>query len=147
MKKTLSALTLICAIAAITTISSCTKTCGVGYEGSDCKTAMNTKFAGVYNVHDTAVINGSTSVFGYAMTVSASSSDPSAVSITNFGGFNAGSVVSGKVEGTNLTVPSTTIGSVSISNASGSISGSTLSFVYTATDTSGVSIDHAVGLK
>ena len=147
MKKTLSALTLICAIAAITTMSSCTKTCGVGYEGSDCKTAMNTKFAGSYSVHDTAIINNTQSVFVYTMTVTASSSDPSTISIANFGGFNPGSSTTGKVDGTTLTIPNTTIGNEQITNASGSISGSTLTFVYTAQDSTGVSVDHAVGLK
>ena len=147
MKKTLTALTLLCAIGVVATISSCNKVCGTGYEGSDCKTAMNTKFAGSYSVHDTAVISGAQAIFTYTMNVTASSSDPSAITISNFGGFNPGSSTAGTVNGTILTVPNTTIGGVAITNASGSISSNALSFVYTATDTTGTSTDHAVGLK
>ncbi len=147
MKKIFSLFIAACAIAAVTTISSCTKTCDAGYEGSDCKTAMNTKFAGTYTVADTATISGQTLTFTYSMVIAASSSNPQAVSITNFGGFNAGSTVTGTADGTNLTVANTTISGVQISNASGTINGNYLSFTYTATDSTGVSTDHALGTK
>lgn len=153
MKKILTVFFAVAAFAAVGTITSCTKTCDKGYEGSDCKTKMNAKFAGTYSVHDTASITltgsttPSTSIFTYSLTVAASSSDPTAVSLSNFGGFGAGTVVNGAVNGTALTIPNQTVGNESISNASGSISNNALSFVYTSTDTGSISISHAVGLK
>ena len=38
MKKITTAIMLLVTLAAVTTISSCTKTCDNGFEGSDCKT-------------------------------------------------------------------------------------------------------------
>jgi hypothetical protein len=148
MRKLFMSLLAVAAMGAAVTISSCTKTCDAGYEGSKCDTKMNAKFVGTYTVVDTATFtSGSPAVFTYTMGITANSSNPQGVNITNFGGFNAGSTISGTVNGTNLTVANTTIGGIQISNASGSINNNTLSFTYTATDTTGTSVDHAVGVK
>ena len=131
------------AVAALFFIASCGKTTTPN---------ANAKFVGSYAVADTGVATGShagTSYYTYTMSIAANATDPSgnAISITNFGGFVSGSVVSGTVNGSSFTVPTTNIGNVTISNASGSINGNVLSFTYSATDTTGVSIDHAVGSK
>ncbi|MFN8310353.1 MAG: hypothetical protein U0T73_10365 [Chitinophagales bacterium] len=147
MKKVFSFLTAGLLTAALVTTSSCTKTCDPGYEGSDCKTAMNAKFAGTYSVKDTATTGGTSTVYNYSMTITAPSSTPSSVSISNFGGFGTGTTISGTVDGTSLTVADGTLAGVHISAASGSINGSALHFVYTSTDSTSVSTSHAMGLK
>lgn len=147
MKKTFKFGIAVATLALIVAVNSCSKTCDKGYEGKKCDTKMNEKFVGTYTVHDTAHIGSGDSFYVYSMSIAASSSDPQGVSITNFGGFNAGSVVTGTVDGTNLSIANTSIGSVAISNASGSINSNTLTFSYTAVDTTGTAVDHAVGLK
>ena len=151
MKKILSVFTVVCAIAAITTISSCTKTCDPGYEGSDCKTAMNTKFGGLFHISDTAAthytnpVSDTTYYIPYDLTVTASLSDPTVITLGNFGGY-LGSIT-GKVDGTNFTGDNTTIGGVQISNVSGSINGNVISYTYTGIDSFSTATSHAGGSR
>ena len=44
MKSIFKSFVAVMAIAGIVSVSSCTKTCDPGYEGTDCKTEMRTKF-------------------------------------------------------------------------------------------------------
>ncbi len=146
MKKNFKTIILSATVAAMALVSSCTKTCDPGYEGSDCKTAMNTKFSGTYAVKDTASSADTTLYFNYSMTVSSPSSEPAKVNISNFGGFGSGTTISGTVDGTSLKLDNTTLAGVQISNATGTISGSKLAFTYTSNEGKAFT-SHAVGTK
>lgn len=54
--------------------------CDTGYEGTDCGTAINAKFAGTYNLTETCSPSGAAGP--YAVTVTASSTDPSTITFT-----------------------------------------------------------------
>jgi len=148
MKKFFSLFLVVATVASMVSISACTKTCDTGYEGSDCKTKMNAKFVGTYAVNDTATQGSTHNYYTYSLVITASSTDPKAINLSNFGGFGAGTSVAGTVDGTNFTVSNTSFGAVQVSNGTGTINNNTLSFNYTAYDsTNGTFADHAVGIK
>lgn len=74
MKKVIYSALLLGAFAMGT--SSCTKTCDAGYEGSDCKTEVRTKYFGTYNVSGTAVnAGGSSNISNLIVTVGTRTGD------------------------------------------------------------------------
>lgn len=119
------------------TMVSCSKDddtgCPAGYEGSDCKTLMVTKFVGNYTVNESCSATGA--VGPYAATISASSTSNVTILLTNFGDFNATITLSGTVNGTNLTIAEQTVSGYKISGngtyvADGTGNGGTLTINY-----------------
>jgi hypothetical protein len=107
---------------------SCTKTCDNAYEGKQCNVPVNLKFAGVYAMNDTAVINSATDRRSYSLTVIAASTGPGNIALEDFGGTD--STLNGVANGSSFTIATDTIGQNQIINTSGALSGNTLSFSY-----------------
>ncbi len=109
MKKVIYSALMMGALAFSTT--SCTKTCDAGYEGSDCKTEVRTKYLGNYKTSGTAVVagGGSGQITDLIVAVSTSSTD---VESFNFAYTIGGDSYSLKgtlsTNGTAFTVPSQT---------------------------------------
>ena len=118
-------------LATMVTVSSCTKTCDKGYEGSDCKTEVRTKIVATYKVDETCSTTGHAS---YNVTISKSSTDVTKVLISPFGGYPS-LTATVSVDGTALTVASQTLAGYTYSG-SGTInnSGATLTMTYTISD-------------
>lgn len=72
MKKVFKSFLAIAIIGAVTTVTSCTKTCDPGYEGDDCKTEVRTKFLGNYNASESK--NGGTA-YSYSGSILTSSAN------------------------------------------------------------------------
>ncbi|MBL7800270.1 MAG: hypothetical protein JNL95_06045 [Chitinophagales bacterium] len=110
MKKLLNFLMIGAVSAMLVTTSSCTKTCDAGYEGSDCKTEVRTKYYGNYKTSGTAVnTSGSFTITDLIVSVSSNASD---VQNFNFSYTIGGDtyLLNGKIDanGTAFTVPSQT---------------------------------------
>ncbi len=108
--------------------------CALGYEGADCTTKSNDKFAGTWVAAD---VCGS-GAYSYNSTISSSATSANGVLINNFGGFGTNLTASATVEGSTLTIPSQDLGGILISG-SGTIStdGNSLQMTYTALDSAG----------
>jgi hypothetical protein len=122
-------------VASLFFVSSCTKTCDEGYEGSDCKTMTRTKFIGQFKGPETCTVGSD----NYTVTVSAGSADALTIVFGNV--YNQGFTVTAKVSGSSFTVAEQTVGSSgSKASGSGSISGdgTQLTFTYSVTPTAGV---------
>ncbi len=52
MKKIFNSFLIVAVMASVASISSCTKTCDPGFEGTDCKTEVRAKFLGNYAASD-----------------------------------------------------------------------------------------------
>lgn len=130
MKKFLNTFVVFAAMTAMVSVSSCTKTCDAGYEGSDCKTEVRSKIVGTYSVSETCSTTGPAS---YSVTISKSSSDVLKVLIVPFGGYPA-LTGTATVDGTAVTVTAQTVGSYTF-NGTGTIvnGGSSLSMSYSMT--------------
>jgi hypothetical protein len=125
--------------------------CPPGYEGANCSVRVNAKFAGRYAVRDTESYMGTINVYNYYTTIIASVSDPSALAIMNFGGFDSTTSVSATVNGNSFTVPTCAVNNqgspITITNASGSVNGNLIDYRYTASDNTGTATDHVVGAR
>ena len=110
-------------------------TCAAGYEGDKCETESRTKFIGTFNGTETCTTGND----AYAITTSTSASGVTKVILTNL--YNQGFVVTGTVSGKTITFGAQTVGSsgTQLSNATGSLSGTTLTITYTLTPTIGAS--------
>lgn len=116
-------------VASLFFVSSCTKTCDPGFEGSDCKTEVRAKVIGTYNVPENCTVTGSAS---YSVLVTKSSTEVTKVLIAPFGGYTGvtGTLV---LDGSSLTGENfTTAGGAGFSNITGTVSadGTTISFSY-----------------
>lgn len=138
MKNIFKPILMMAAFAAMLTITSCEKTCDAGYEGSDCKTQIRTKYYGTYKVSGTAVNGGgSATITDLLVTVSASST-------TNVQDFNITFVLGGDSyllkgtlkDGSAFTVPSQTANGNTYTG-SGSFAGSVTMNLSLAEDNSG----------
>jgi hypothetical protein len=81
MKKILNTFVVFAAMTAMVSVSSCTKTCDAGYEGSDCKTEIRSNYYGIYTLSgtdtdgdtysnlQTTVASGGTDVFQMNITM------------------------------------------------------------------------------
>lgn len=58
MKKILNSLFIMAAVTAMFSVTSCTKTCDLGYEGSDCKTETRAKYLGNFNGTEVSTLAG-----------------------------------------------------------------------------------------
>lgn len=111
MKKIFKAFAGVAVLAALTTISSCTKTCDLGYEGDNCKTEVRTKYLGNFNGTESCT-SGNSTIAVNAITVA---NDVTKITFSNL--YNAGFNTTGIVQAD---------GSITISNQSfgtGQISG------------------------
>jgi hypothetical protein len=132
MKKIFSTLLIATALVGTLSISSCTKTCDAGYEGSDCKTEVRTKYVATYKVSGTATnTNGSAPITDLLVAVTSASSG---VQDLNFTYTLSGTTYSLKgtlqADGTSLNFATQTTNSLSYSG-SGSFAGTTLNLNLT----------------
>ncbi len=111
--------------------------CDLGYEGSDCSVKSVTKFVGAYSAIDVC----SSGTYQYNSTIAASSTTINGLIITNFGGFGSTLTAIATVDGSNVTVPSQSLGGVNVSGSGVLNSAATqIQFTYTAND--GVNSDN-----
>lgn len=107
--------------------------CDAGYEiGTDgkCDTEMRAKFVGTYNTSESC---DGTATGTFSNSITNSGVNVSSIIISNFG--DSGLNVTATVDGTDVTVPATTLnvgGTAYEVTGSGSISGSTLTINYQA---------------
>jgi hypothetical protein len=108
--------------------------CANGYEGTNCDTKTQDRYAGSYSAVDVCTSGN----YSYNATVAPSSTDITKILMTNFGGFGSSVVVSGTVAGSSFTVPSQSFGAVTISgNGTLASDNLTINVSYTANDTGG----------
>jgi hypothetical protein len=97
--------------------------CDAGYEGTNCETAVRTKFLGTYAFSE----NCNTGQDSYTVTITTVDADIQKIRISNI--YDAGLSTEATVSGTSLTIASQSFGLATISG-SGSISGSNLTLSY-----------------
>lgn len=117
MKKVFKPFMMMATVAGILAVSSCTKTCDEGYEGSDCKTEVRAKFLG--NYHGTEQCTAGNDE--YNVVIAASSTDVVKVTISNV--YNQGFTATASVSGSSLTIESQTVVSGVVVSGTGSVSG------------------------
>lgn len=131
MSKLFKSFMTVAAFAAITFVSSCTKTCDEGFEGDKCDTEIREKVVATYSVtEDCSNTGGAT----YNVVISKSSTDVTKVLIAPFGGYPA-STGTVSVDGTSLTIANQTSGGLTFSGT-GTINngGTSISVTYTISD-------------
>ena len=133
MKKIFNSFLIVAVIASVASISSCTKTCDAGYEGSDCKTEVRAKFVGTYKVSGTIVTGGVSTAFAdQTLTIATSSANLQNILLT-FGG----ATVTASTTGTTMTIASQVINVNYTYTGTGSIANNVISFTITETDNTG----------
>ncbi len=125
MKKIFNSFLIVAVMASVASISSCTKTCDPGFEGTDCKTEIRTKF-----LKDNAVTSDNCTGTGYNLTVG-KATDVQYVKFSNLGNYSTPAVVEAKVEGTTLTATSFIDAAGRKFTVTGTLTGSTLTVNYT----------------
>ncbi len=125
MKRVFKSFLAIAAFAAVSSITSCTKTCDPGYEGSDCKTEIRAKFIGQFQGPETCTVGTD----NYTVTITRSSSDALKIVFTNV--YNQAYTATATVDGSSFTVESQTVATNVTVSGTGTISGNTLTFTYT----------------
>ncbi|MCX6199588.1 MAG: hypothetical protein NTY88_10280 [Bacteroidetes bacterium] len=134
-------------LAAMVTVSSCTKTCDKGYEGSDCKTQvrgklLNSGSTATYNVDNNSCA-GSLTTSWHSTIVPAS--DISSVLLTNVGHLVCGSGtidLNATIDGTTITIPYQVVcGATMSGTGTVTVSGTTttISVTYSYNVTGGLS--------
>jgi hypothetical protein len=134
MKKIFASFLTVAAFAAVTTISSCTKTCDEGYEGSDCKTEIRTKF-----LVNNAVVADGCAGSGYNMSITAKQSAITYIVFSNLGNYSTPAVVEAQVDGNSLSATSFVDAAGRKFTVDGSLSGNTLTVHYTVVYTDNTS--------
>lgn len=120
--------------------SSCSCNCSAGYIGSKCDSTLASKIAGFsYDGKDTLLV--SNQAFSFVSSI-ASSSIPTKIILTNFGGFNSSGTIEAYANTTNsfATTSDQVIGGVTIkSGATGTVSSdySKIYWTYTSVDANG----------
>lgn len=117
MKKVFKPFMMMATVAGILAVSSCTKTCDEGYEGSDCKTEVRAKFLGNYHGTEQCTVGNDE----YNVVIAASSTDVVKVTISNV--YNQGFTATASVSGSSLTIESQTVVSGVVVSGTGSVSG------------------------
>ena len=134
MKKIVSFLAATALVATLMTTQSCTKTCDAGYEGSDCKTLMSTKFLGSWLATDHGSVSGNHS---YTVTITQSSTNNVTLLLQNFAAAGSTCTFHGTVSASNaVTFANETVCGFTISNGTGTISsdGRTITVSFGITD-------------
>ena len=98
MNKIFKGILSVVVLATMVSVTSCTKTCDKGYEGSDCKTEVRTKFAGTYSASDNP------GALVYSVTVASGTSISDVVISSNFSDSYFVNNVKGTVDGSILTI-------------------------------------------
>jgi len=114
------------AVTAMVTLGAFT---AVTYTSCSKSEAANAKFVGTYS--STEVCSPPDNSGTWTSSISASSTGDNAIVIGNFG--NSGSSVTASVSGSNITIPTTTIGTA-VTSGSGVLSGNSLTISYTLTN-------------
>ncbi len=131
MKSIFKSFVAVIAIAGIVSVSSCTKTCDPGYEGSDCKTEWRAKFVGTYQFADVCPSGNYTGT----ATISVSASDVVKVLITNYGGTGAAATLTGTLSESNkIEIVSGSAAGYTITNATGTLTNNIINWTYTIND-------------
>jgi hypothetical protein len=91
MKKIFNLFLAVTTMAAVTSISSCTKTCDAGYEGTKCDTKITAKFLGNWKGQDICTTNTYTNI----TITNEAQSDILKITIKNLGGLGSTEVVTG----------------------------------------------------
>lgn len=132
-KVALSVLLSVSAFSAVT-MTSCTKdkTCDAGYEGSDCKTEVRTKFLGTWTANDKT---GTSTTLVYTVPVSVGSTVTSILIGNKFSDDFFTNNITATVSGTTFTIPEQTPdGSASYKvKGEGSIANGKITINYTLT--------------
>lgn len=81
-------------VASLFFVSSCTKTCDEGYEGTDCKTEIRAKFIGQWKGNDVCTTGPYNNI---TITLASSTSSVLNVTLTNLGGFGGTETITAKV--------------------------------------------------
>ncbi len=140
MKRILTTVMIIAAFAGMTTITSCTKTCDPGYEGTDCKTEVRAKYLGNYNASESK--NGGTA-YSYSGSVLTSSSNVQEIYINRIpngtGFFNTN--VKATIDGNAVTIanqnPDGDAYYITGTGAFSATTPATITFTYTVTGPNG----------
>lgn len=127
-------------VAALMTTSSCSKTCDAGYEGSDCKTEMRTKFINEPNgwsADETGTRSGHSNAFTVHIQTSSTAVDK--IRITNFWNSFVGDVNATMTNSNTFTIPSQTPDNdeYTVVSGTGTINNGVVSVTYSVSDTSG----------
>jgi hypothetical protein len=125
MKKVFKSFLAIAIIGAVTTVTSCTKTCDPGYEGDDCKTEIRAKFIGQYAGPETCTVGTD----NYTITVGRSSTDALKITFANV--YNQAYTAVATVDGSSFTVETQNVATDVTVAGTGTLSGNTLTFTYT----------------
>lgn len=140
MKKLVSFIAATALVVALMTTSSCTKTCDAGYEGSDCKTELRTKFINEPNGWEANEIGSRSGQSPlYTVHVQTSSTGVSKVRITNFWNSFVGDVVADVTTSNTFTIPNQTPDNdqYTVVSGTGTISNNTITIAYSVTDSAG----------
>ena len=147
MKKIVTLFAAAALVATLMTTSSCTKTCDAGYEGSDCKTQVRTKFVNTYTATESK--NAGTT-YTYPTTITAgTSTDITEVIITRITGQSLGAggfftnYVKATTAGTALTIArQNPDGDSYYITGTGALTGTSLTLTYTISgpNTSGTTV-------
>lgn len=131
MKSIFKSFVAVMAIAGIVSVSSCTKTCDPGYEGTDCKTEWRTKFVGTYQFADVCPSGNYTGT----ATVSISASDVVKVLITNYAGLGGTATLTGTLDESNkISISTGSAAGYTITNATGTLTNNIINWTYTIND-------------
>lgn len=127
MKKIFNSFLVVAVMASVASISSCTKTCDLGYEGSNCKTEVRAKYLGNFNGSE-ACTSGTSTIAVNVLTVT---SDVTKVTFSNL--YGAGFNTTGTVQADgSITIATQTFGTGSISG-SGAINAGKVKVTYVVT--------------
>jgi hypothetical protein len=136
MKRTFKTFFAVAALAAVATISSCTKTCDIGYEGTDCKTEVRAKFVNEPNGYQVVEDGTLSAAANYTVHIQTSTTAINEVKITNVWNSFLHAVIA-KVDGKNITIArQEPDGDKFFVEGSGLLSGNTISINYKVTDES-----------
>ncbi len=125
MKSIFKSFLAVATLATVISVSSCTKTCDPGYEGTDCKTEVRAKFL----KNNAVVADNCTS--GYNLSITAKASDVEYVVFSNLGNFATPAVVEAKADGSTLSATSFIDATGRKFTITGTLSGNTLTVNYT----------------
>lgn len=128
MSKLFKSFMTVAAFAAITFVSSCTKTCDEGFEGDKCDTEIREKFVGQYQGQETCTVGTDS----YTLTIAKSSSDVLKITVNNV--YNQSLTATATVDGSTFDVANQNVGGSVTIQGTGTLSGDNLSFQYTIAD-------------
>lgn len=127
MKKVFSTFVAIALMGAVASINSCTKTCDLGYEGSDCKTEVRAKYLGAFNGTEACTSGNST----IAVNITTVSGDVTKVNFNNLYGASFNNTGTVQADGS-ITLANQSFGTGQISG-SATVDAGKVKVTYTVT--------------